>query len=59
MKEEIDELRRKEEERSRELEALKDEIKKNVAVQSAIEVEYALGFDKNVYLSKGFIESAQ
>ncbi len=57
MKEELDELRKKENERSREL----DELKKMIGekeIQSS-QSEFELGFDKNVYLSKGFIESAQ
>jgi hypothetical protein len=59
MKEEIDELRKKELERSKELEALKVKIEKSEAERMQTALEYTLGFDKNVYLSKGFIESAQ
>ncbi len=64
MKEEIDELRRKEVERTKELEELKKKID-DKQIDSADsknekekEEEYALNFDKNAYLSKGFIESA-
>jgi len=59
MKEEIDELRKNELERSKELEALKVKIEKSEAERTQTAPEYALGFDKNAYLSKGFIESAQ
>jgi hypothetical protein len=61
MKEEIDELRKRELERTREL----DELKKKVEEQSRVsnsqekEIEYALEFSKDIYLSKGFIESAK
>jgi len=61
MKEEIDELRRKEVERSKELDALKEKIEKTELerAQTTLGIEYALEFDKSAYLSKGFIESAQ
>jgi len=61
MKEEIDELKRNELNRARELEELKQKIRSRDDVQanSQTEPEYALGFDKNEYLKKGFIESAQ
>jgi len=63
MKEELDELRRIETERSKELEFLKKKIEEKEMEkpigQATKKIEYALGFDKNVYLSKGFIESAQ
>ena len=63
MKDEIDELRRKETERAKELEQLKKKIdKRNEEMtdkETEKEIEYALGFNKDTYLSKGFIESAQ
>jgi hypothetical protein len=67
MKDEIDELRRKELERARELEDLRKKIEMNEQSNKAKngegekekdETEYALGFDRKCYLSKGFIESA-
>jgi hypothetical protein len=60
MKEEIDELKRNELNRARELEELKQKIRSrdDVKANSQTEPEYALGFDKNEYLKKGFIESA-
>ncbi len=59
MKEELDELRKREIERSKELDDLKKKIEEKELSQQSSETEYELGFDKNVYLSKGFIESAQ
>lgn len=61
MKEEIDELRRKETERAKELEELKQKIveKETTTTKPQEQEEFALGFDKGIYLSKGFIESAQ
>ena len=62
MKDEIDELRRKETERAKELEQLKKKIEEKDAVvteKKKEKEEFALGFDKETYLSKGFIESAQ
>lgn len=63
MKEEIDELRRKETERAKELEQLKKKIEEKESEspkkEKEKEVEYAIGFDKQTYLGKGFIESAQ
>jgi len=61
MKEEIDELKKKENDRARELEELKRQISNRDADQahSTPEHEYALGFDRDEYLKKGFIESAQ
>ncbi len=64
MKEEIDDLRKKEIERAKELEELKKMIEQKERdtdespKKQTEEVEYALEFDKNTYLSKGFIESA-
>lgn len=59
MKEELDELRKKENERSKEIEELKKMIDEKELSQQIYETEYEFGFDKNEYLSKGFIESAQ
>lgn len=60
LKEELDELRKKESERDKELEELKKKIEENELTQHpSTSIQYALGFDKSVYLSKGFIESAQ
>lgn len=59
MKDEIDELRRNEVERAVELEDLRRKIENRGAERSMNEVEYALNFDKNAYLERGFIESAK
>ena len=65
MKDEIDELRKKELERTKELDELKKKIEKNESdknkpeKEKEKEIEYALDFDRETYLSKGFIESAQ
>jgi len=64
MKQEIDELRKKEVERARELEELKQQIVTNGSMSLEKEkekekVEYALGYSLDEYLDKGFIESAQ
>ncbi len=62
MRQEIDELRKKESERAKELDQLKQQIlmKECEAIQqSNEEIEYALGFTKDEYLGRGFIESAQ
>jgi hypothetical protein len=61
MKEEIDELRRREIERAKELDILKKKIEEkelNPIESAKTEEEYALEFDKEAYLNKGFIESA-
>jgi hypothetical protein len=61
MKDEIDELRKRELDRTKEL----DELKKRIDEQSCLsanssgELSYALNFSKDTYLSKGFIESAK
>jgi hypothetical protein len=60
MREEIDELRKNELEKTQELEKLK----KKLEMQELERVdqnkdEYALGFDRTEYLNKGFIESAK
>ncbi len=60
MKDEIDELRKRETDRSKELEDLKrkiDEQGKKSEIDK--EPEFALGFDRDEYLKKGFIESAK
>ncbi len=63
MKEEIDELRKKEKEREKELENLKNMIeskeKEKEKEKNETKVEYALDFEKEEYLKKGFIESAK
>jgi len=61
MKQEIDDLRKRELERTRELEELKKKIddRDKKAICQQIVVEYALQFSKDIYLSKGFIESAK
>jgi hypothetical protein len=62
MKDELDELRRNEIERSKELEVLKKKIEEKEKEKTpnpvAEKPDYALGFDVDLYLSKGFIESA-
>jgi hypothetical protein len=60
MREEIEELRKRENDRTKEI----DELKKKVESQqnqtvADVETEYALDFDRDAYLSKGFIESAK
>ena len=61
MKEEIDEMRKREADRAKELEELKKkiEIQEKTKMTRAAEPEYVLGFSKDVYLNKGFIESAK
>ena len=60
MKEEIDELRKNEQARAKELEELKKRVEdKEKESKMKNVVEYALEFDKDIYLKKGFIESAQ
>jgi len=61
MKEEIDELRKREIVRAKELDELKKkiEIRDNESANSSMEPEYALDFNRDAYLSKGFIESAK
>jgi len=59
MKEEIDEMRKREMNRTKELEELKRiVVEQNINVQER-EPEYALQFSRTEYLSKGFIESAK
>jgi len=59
MKDELDELKKRELERTREIDELKKKILDKEMSHQSNEVEYEFGFDKNAYLSKGFIESAQ
>lgn len=59
MKDELDELKKRELERTKELDELKKKILDKEMSQQSMEDEYEFGFDKNAYLSKGFIESAQ
>ena len=65
MKEEIDELRRKETERAIELDLLRKKIEEREPETPKKEkekekkIDYALEFDREAYLNKGFIESAQ
>ncbi len=59
MKQEIDELRKKEVERATEFEKLKKQIEWGSTSQKKEKIEYALGYDEEEYLNKGFIESAK
>jgi len=61
MREELDEMRRREEERTRELDSLKRKIveQEKVKINSVDQPEYEFGFRKDEYLKKGFIESAK
>ncbi len=59
MKEEIDELRKKETDRDKEFAELKKKIEDQSRNTKSAEPEYALQFTKEAYLSKGFIESAK
>jgi hypothetical protein len=59
MKEEIDELRKREMDRTKELEELKKKIEERPEQQSQQEPVYALQFDRELYINKGFIESAK
>jgi len=65
MKEEIDELRKRELDRQKELDELKKKIEEQTCQQKQStrsripEPVYTLGFDKETYLKKGFIESAK
>jgi hypothetical protein len=61
MKQEIEELRKKEKDREKELENLRHmiESKEKEKESKSAKIEYALGFDKDEYLKKGFIESAK
>ena len=61
MKEEIDDLRKKELERQKELDELKRKIEEREAepAKNLIKIEYELGFEREAYLRKGFIESAK
>jgi len=62
MRQELDDLRKKEDEQAKELEQLKKQISmKNSesSQQSYEEIEYTLGFNRDEYLGRGFIESAK
>jgi len=61
MKDEIDELRKKELDRAKEFAEQKKKIEEHSQYTSSkdAEPEYALQFTKDSYLSKGFIESAK
>jgi len=60
MREEIDELRKNEHEKNKELEKLKKKLEmQELGRVVNNEEENALGFDRTEYLNKGFIESAQ
>jgi len=59
MREEIDELRKKEQERTEELEELKRTIENRDPKLQKKEHEFALDFNLELYLNRGFIESAQ
>ncbi len=61
MKEEIEEMRKREFERAKELEELKKKIEDQQNKQQVKETKptFAIGFDKEIYMNKGFIESAK
>ena len=61
MKEELEEMRKREMERAKEFDNLKKKIEDQERHQSNRDVkpDYALGFDRDEYLNKGFIESAK
>jgi len=60
MKQEIEEMRKRENERMKELEDLKKKIEDQQKQANIFhQTEYALDFDKEMYLNKGFIESAK
>jgi len=62
MKQEIEELRKKEHERERELAYLKNRIEakeKEKESATSLEIKYIDEFNKDEYLNKGFIESAK
>jgi len=61
MREELDELRRKELERAKELDELKKKIdnRDDVKKSRIIEPAYEFGFSKEEYLNRGFIDSAK
>ena len=61
MKDEIEELRKREINRSKEFDELRKKIEDQEKKRSNRDVqpEYALEFDKDIYLNKGFIESAK
>jgi hypothetical protein len=59
MKEEIDEMRKREIEKTKELEQLKKKIDEQSKSTDVSEPKYALEFDKQSFLNRGFIESAK
>jgi len=60
MKDEIDELRKRELDRAKEFDELKRKIEEQTCNgQIPRDDDYALKFSKDIYLSKGFIESAK
>jgi len=61
MKAEIDELRKREADRAKELDELRKKIEEQTLQKQKMskEPEYTLGFNKETYLKKGFIESAK
>ncbi len=60
MREEIEELRKRENDRTKELDELKKKIEDQQNQPSDMsKKEYALDFDADAYLAKGFIESAK
>jgi len=60
MKEEIDEMRKREIARSKELNDLKRKVEEqSKSSADSFDLEYDLEFDRETYLSKGFVESAK
>ena len=63
MRDELEELRKKEADRAKEFDELKKKIEEQEKKQNNNNIDtkpdYALGFDKELYLNKGFIESAK
>ena len=61
MKEEIDELRKREADRAKELDELRKKIEEQTSQKQRMnaEPEYTIGFNRETYLKKGFIESAK
>ena len=61
MRDELEELRKKEADRAKEFDELKKKIEEREKGQTNSDnrTDYALGFDKDLYLNKGFIESAK
>jgi len=60
MKNEIEELRKREVDRMKELDELKKKIEEQGQLRNGdVELEYVLDFNKEDYLNRGFIESAK